>query len=96
MVTAQLLREVFVSVQKLAEFGGHVMLNRFWAYSLLKRINFVKRKVTTTKSKHAVAEFNRLKDFLQDVVTTVEMEEIPPKCILNWDQIGLKIVPSNT
>ena len=34
---------------KLAEFGGHVMLNRFWAYSLLKRMKFVKRKVTTAK-----------------------------------------------
>ena len=29
---------------KLAEFGGHVMLTRFWAYSLLKRMNFVKQK----------------------------------------------------
>ena len=35
---------------KVAEFGGHVMLNRFWAHSLLKRMNFVKRKVTTTKA----------------------------------------------
>ena len=82
---------------KLAEFGGHVMLNRFWAYSLLKRMKFVKRKVTTAKSKHVVAEFEHLKEeFLQDVVTTVEMEEIPPELILNWDQTGLKIVPSNT
>ena len=82
---------------KLAEFGGHVTLNRFWAYSLLKRMNFVKRKVTTAKSKHAVAEFQRLKEeFLQDVVTTVEMEEIPSELILNWDQTGIKIVPSNT
>jgi len=28
------------------------------------------------------------------VVTTVEMEEIPPELILNWDQTGIKIVPS--
>ena len=82
---------------KLAEFGGHVTLNRFWAYSLLKRMKFVKWKVTTAKSKHAVAEFQRLKEqFLQDVVTTVEMEEIPSELILNWDQTGIKIVPSNT
>ena len=82
---------------KLAEFGGHVTLNRFWAYSLLKRMNFVKRKVTTAKSRYAVTEFERLKEeFLQDVVTTVEMEEIPSELILNWDQTGIKIVPSNT
>ena len=82
---------------KLAEFGGHVTLNSFWAYSLLKRMNLVKWKVTSAKSKHAMAEFQRLKEqFLQDVVTTVEMEEIPSELILNWDQTGIKIVPSNT
>ena len=60
-------------------------------------MKFVKRKVTTAKSKHTVAEFQRLKEeFLQDVVTTVEMEEIPSELILNWDQTGIKIVPSNT
>ena len=48
------------------------------------------------KSKHAVAEFESLKEeFLQDV-TTVEMDEIPPGLVLKWDWAGLKIVPSNT
>ena len=57
----------------------------------------MKRKVTTAKSKYAVAEFQHLKEeFLQDVLTTVEMEEIPSELILNWDQTGIKIVPSNT
>lgn len=28
--------------EKLVEFGGHIDLNRHWAFSLLKRINFVK------------------------------------------------------
>ena len=42
---------------------------------------------TTAKSKHAVAEFQCLKEkSLQDVVTTVEMEEIPSELILNWDK----------
>ena len=26
----------------------------------------------------------------------MEMEEIPPELILNWDQTGIRIVPSNT
>ena len=44
-----------------------------------------------------MTEFERLKEeFLQDVVTTVEMKEIPSELILNWDQTGIKIVPSNT
>ena len=62
----------------LVEFGGHVRLNRSWAYSLLNRMQFVRRKVTTAKSKHLVAECKQLKyAFLNDVVTTVQMEEIP-------------------
>ena len=79
----------------LAEFGGHVELNRHWAYSLLRRMKFVQRKATTAKCKYAIADFERVKGkFLDDVVATVEMEEIPPQLILNWDQTGIRIVPS--
>ena len=34
--------------------------------------------------------------FLDDVAATVEMEEIHPDLILNWDQMGIKIVPVST
>ena len=81
----------------LAEFGGHVQLNLPWGYSLLKRMNFVNRKATTSKSKHAVSNFEQLKQaFLDDVCTTVMMEEIPPQLILNWDQTGIKILPTSS
>ena len=81
----------------LAEFGGHISLGVPWAYSLFRRMNFVQRKVTTAKSKHSAAEFNRLKEkFLADVEATVKMEEIPPELILNLDQTGIRIVPSRT
>ena len=36
------------------------------------------------------------KTFLDDVATTVLMEDIPPELILNWDQTGFKMVPSPT
>ena len=36
----------------LVKFGGHVELIKHWAYSLLHRMKFVQRKVTTAKSKH--------------------------------------------
>ena len=63
---------------KLVEFGGYVQLNRHWAYALLKRMNFVHRKATTAKSKHAPVDFAALKKtFFADVVATVTMEEIP-------------------
>ena len=72
-----------------------VVLNKGWAYSLLKRMNFVKRKATTSKSKYTITNFEAMKkSFLDEVVATVTMEEIPPELILNWDQTGLKIVPS--
>ena len=82
---------------KLSEFGGHISLSRHWAYSLLERMNFVKRKATTAQSKYNIDSFKRVKEsFLAEVTTIVEMEEIPPELILNFDQTGVKIVPSST
>ena len=79
---------------KLAEFGGHVELNRQWAHSLLKRMKLVQRKA---KSKASEANFAKQKKvFLNDVVATVTMEEIPIELILNWDQTGIKVVLSST
>ena len=33
---------------------------------------------------------------MNDVATTVEMEEIPGELVLNWDQTGIRFVPSST
>ena len=33
------------------------------------------------------------KQFLFDIMATVEMQEIPPELIINWDQTGIKIIP---
>ena len=64
---------------KLREFGGHVELNRHWAHSLLSRMNFVQRKGTTAKAKYSEADFAKKKrEFLDELVTIVETEEIPP------------------
>ena len=69
---------------RLVEFGGHVQVNRHWAYSLLSRMKFRKRNVATAKSKYSIANFTQLKEtFLNDIVVTVEMEEIPADLILN-------------
>ena len=37
----------------------------------------------------------RKQAFLREVVTTVEMEDVPIELILNWDQTGIKIVPTS-
>ena len=81
----------------LAENDGPIQLNKHWAHSLLKRIKFVQRKATTSMSKPTMTNFEEKKrEFLSDVATTVEMEEIPAELVLNWDQTGIRLVPSST
>ena len=81
---------------KLIEFGGHIDLSRRWAYHLLGRMEFVRRKATTSKSRPAPTEFAKVKEaFLDDVVCNVTMEEIPPELTLNWDQTGIHLVPAS-
>ena len=81
----------------LAEYGGHINIPRHWACSLFHRMKFVQRKVTTSQSKYTVTNFTEVKQqFLDAVVETVEMEEVCPELILNWDQTGIQIVPSST
>ena len=64
---------------RLKEFGGYINLSRYWAHSLLKRMQFVQRRATTSKSKQSDEDFAVLKEnFLNDSVDTVEMEGIPP------------------
>jgi hypothetical protein len=53
-------------------------------------------KATTAKSKNTVENFATLKQqFLDDIKDIVTMDEIPPELILNWDQTGIRIVPSS-
>lgn len=81
---------------KLIEFGGYIDLSRQWAYHFLRRMNFVRRKATTSKSKPTPIEFAAAKKaFLDDVSSVVTMEEIPPELILNWDQTGIHLVPAS-
>ena len=81
----------------IVEFGGYIQLDRHWAYSLFKRMNYVQRKATTAKSKYTISNFKEIKkSFLDDLVQTVTMEEIPPQLIMNWDQTRIKIVPNSS
>ena len=64
-----------------------------WAKSLLFRMGYVKRKATT-KAKVTVQDFAAVKTlFLNDVFTTVAMEDIPEDLIINWDHTALHYVP---
>lgn len=44
-----------------------------------------------------VENFEAVKEqFLLDVKAVVEMEDIPPKLVFNWDQTGISIVPGSS
>ena len=76
----------------LCENRGHIKLTKDWAKYLLQRMNFVKRHNTST-TKVSVENFNQLKtQFLFDIKSIVEMEEIPPYLIINWEQTAIKYV----
>ena len=82
---------------RLFENGGDIKLNRHWAYGFFKGMGYLQRKPTTAKSKFTVENFAAKKEgFLDDLVTTVEMEEILPELILNWDQTGIRLFPSSS
>ena len=77
--------------------GGHIVLTKQWAYSLLHCMKFVQRRMTTAKSKYSSADLTGLKKiFLEEVVAVATMEEVPPELVLNCDQTGLRIIPSPT
>ena len=77
----------------LKENGGSLELTKNWAKSILYRMGFVKRR-GNTKAKVSVLHFEALKtQFLFDIKAVVEMQEIPPELIINWEQTGIKTVP---
>ena len=73
--------------------GGPVVLTKDWSRYLLERMQFVKRKANT-KAKISVENFTQLKyNYLSDISGIVDVEEIPPCLIINWDHTALKHVP---
>ena len=61
---------------KLFEYGGHIKLNRSWAYALFNRMGMIQRKPTTSKSKMNMTDFAQKKAFFDELVAMVKMEEI--------------------
>ncbi len=77
-------KEILIGCDKsrLSEHGGHIELLYGWSYSLLRRMNFMKRKATTAKVNSLVSTLKRA--FLRDVALTVEMENIDRDCNDNF------------
>lgn len=77
----------------LAEFGGHITLEKPWATSILRRLNFVKRK-GTKGVKHLPEDFDVIQSgFLKRIDDVVTKHSIPDSLIINWDQTGSNYVP---
>ena len=63
-----------------------------WAASLLSKMNYVKCR-GTTKPRCLPEKFDKIKEqFLQDILTTVVMEEMPCELIISWDLTGPRII----
>lgn len=77
-----------MDLTRLAKYGGPATLTVPWAKSLLKRMDFTKRRATT-KSNPPTGDLVDMKQpFLAEVLETVEFNDIPPELIFNWDQTG--------
>ena len=79
----------------LSENGDPITITINWAKSLLCRLNFVKRRDSST-AKISVTNFEELKEqYLFDIKAVTMMEEVPPELIINWDHTGISIVPGS-
>ena len=77
-----------------SQFKSDVKLNKEWARSVLCRMGYTKRKASS-KSKILPENFDEIKEqFLTDVRLVIEMEDVPPSLVMNWDHTAMKIVPS--
>ena len=73
--------------------GSNIVLTKYWAKRLLIRIGFVKQR-STAKPKVNVSNFDEVRwQFLVDVKTIADMEEIPFSLIINWDQTAINYIP---
>ena len=72
--------------------GGHIKCTKHWAKYFLNRLGYVKQKATT-KSISSVDFTTQKEQFLFDIQTIIEMEDILNELVINWDQTGINYVP---
>jgi len=66
----------------LAENGGHITISKDWAKSLLHRMGYVKRKVSTS-AKVPPKDFDALRaQFIYDVDVLVNYGDIPDALVI--------------
>ena len=76
--------------------GGPIGITNTWAKLFLNRIGFVKRKASSS-AKISIENFKAVKElFLIDIEAIMEIEEIQPELVFNWDQTGISIIPGSS
>ena len=83
-----------MDLTRLAKYDGPAMLTVPWAKSLLKRMDFTKRRATIKCNPPSGGLVDIKQSFLAEVLETVEFNDIPPELIFNWDQTGINLVPT--
>ena len=69
----------------LSDNWGPIDITTNWAKSLLYRMGFVKRRGSTAM-KMTIVCFEAIKEqFILDVKAVMEMEDVPPVLVFNWD-----------
>ena len=77
----------------LASKGGLILTTKNWAKSLMTRMDFVKRWANT-KVKVFSTDFEEHKSqFVYDVKSIIEFEDIPEDLVINWDHTGINYIP---
>ena len=80
----------------LGKYGGHVYLDKKWAWYQMKRMGYSKRKSTKAARKIPM-NFEVIKSgLLRKIQYCVYEHDIPKSLIINWDQTGMSIVPSSS
>ena len=73
--------------------GGHIKCTKHWAKHFLSRLGYVKQKATIKASISSIDFTAQKEQFLFDIQTIVEMEDIPNELVINWDHTGINYVP---
>ena len=67
----------------LRENGGHLELLTHWAKGRLRKLGFLKRRVTTKASLTSIDFEERKAQFVFDAQAIIELEEIPNDLVVN-------------
>jgi len=87
---------VFTAVDKTLpeKNGGTIELKHPWAQSLMQRLKFVKRR-GSTQAKAKLSDADVTKSYLLQIKGMLDAHKIPSQLVINWDQVGVKVVPSS-